>query len=274
MGLDCSNGSSSAIAKSVFDALRAKTYVINNDPDGTNINTNCGSTHIEVLQRFVVEKGLDVGFAYDGDADRCIAVDHRGNIIDGDKIMYVCGKYLREQGRLNGNTVVTTVMSNMGLYKALEREGISYEQTAVGDKYVAENMLENNYSIGGEQSGHIIFSKYSATGDGILTSLMLMEACVEKKTTLCDLAKEMKVYPQILRNVRVADKVAARENPKVKEAVEAAARALGTDGRILVRESGTEPLIRVMVEAGTEEICAEHVDNVVKVIEAEGLIVE
>ena len=274
VGLDCSNGSSSAIAKSVFDALRAKTYVINNDPDGTNINTNCGSTHIEVLQRFVVEKGLDVGFAYDGDADRCIAVDHRGNIIDGDKIMYVCGKYLREQGRLNGNTVVTTVMSNMGLYKALEREGISYEQTAVGDKYVAENMLENNYSIGGEQSGHIIFSKYSATGDGILTSLMLMEACVEKKTTLCDLAKEMKVYPQILRNVRVADKVAARETPKVKEAVEAAARALGTDGRILVRESGTEPLIRVMVEAGTEEICAEHVDNVVKVIEAEGLIVE
>ena len=220
VGLDCSNGSSSAIAKSVFDALRAKTYVINNEPDGTNINTNCGSTHIEVLQRFVVEKGLDVGFAYDGDADRCIAVDHRGNIIDGDKIMYVCGKYLREQGRLNGNTVVTTVMSNMGLYKALEREGISYEQTAVGDKYVAENMLENNYSIGGEQSGHIIFSKYSATGDGILTSLMLMEACVEKKTTLCDLAKEMKVYPQILRNVRVADKVAARENPKVKEAVE------------------------------------------------------
>ena len=274
VGLDCSNGSSSAIAKSVFDALRAKTYVINNEPDGTNINTNCGSTHIEVLQRFVVEKGLDVGFAYDGDADRCIAVDHRGNIIDGDKIMYVCGKYLREQGRLNGNTVVTTVMSNMGLYKALEREGISYEQTAVGDKYVAENMLENNYSIGGEQSGHIIFSKYSATGDGILTSLMLMEACVEKKTTLCDLAKEMKVYPQILRNVLVADKVAARENQKVKEAVETAARALGTDGRILVRESGTEPLIRVMVEAGTEDICAEHVDNVVKVIEAEGLIVE
>ena len=274
VGLDCSNGSSSAIAKSVFDALRAKTYVINDDPDGTNINTNCGSTHIEVLQRYVLEKGLDIGFAYDGDADRCIAVDHRGNIIDGDKIMYVCGKYLKERGRLNGNTVVTTVMSNMGLYKALEKEGIDYEQTAVGDKYVAENMLENNYSIGGEQSGHIIFSKYAATGDGILTSLMLMEACVEKKATLCDLAKEMKVYPQILRNVRVADKIAARENPKVKEAVEAAARALGTDGRILVRESGTEPLIRVMVEAGTEEICAEHVDRVVKVIESEGLIVE
>ena len=274
VGLDCANGSSSAIAKSVFDALRAKTYVINNTPDGTNINTNCGSTHIEVLQRFVVDKGLDIGFAYDGDADRCIAVDHKGNIIDGDKIMYVCGKYLKEQGRLNGNTVVTTVMSNLGLYKALEREDIQYEQTAVGDKYVAENMMENNYSIGGEQSGHIIFSRYAATGDGILTSLMVREACVEKKATLCDLAKEMKVYPQILRNVRVADKKTARENPKVQEAVEAAARALGTDGRILVRESGTEPLIRVMVEAGTEEICAEHVANVVKVMEAEGLIVE
>lgn len=274
VGLDCANGSSSAIAKSVFDALRAKTYVINNDPDGTNINTNCGSTHIEVLQRFVVDKGLDIGFAYDGDADRCIAVDHKGNIIDGDKIMYVCGKYLKEQGRLNGNTVVTTVMSNLGLYKALDREDIQYEQTAVGDKYVAENMMENNYSIGGEQSGHIIFSRYATTGDGILTSLMVMEACVEKKATLCDLAKEMKVYPQILRNVRVADKKTARENPKVQEAVEAAARALGTEGRILVRESGTEPLIRVMVEAGTEEICAEHVTNVVKVMEAEGLIVE
>src|SRR5699024_181828 len=274
VGLDCANGSSSAIAKSVFDALRAKTYVINNTPDGTNINTNCGSTHIEVLQRFVVDKGLDIGFAYDGDADRCIAVDHKGNIIDGDKIMYVCGKYLKEQGRLNGNTVVTTVMSNLGLYKALEREDIQYEQTAVGDKYVAENMMENNYSIGGEQSGHLIVSRYAATGGGILTSRMVMEACVEKKATLCDLAKEMKVYPQILRNVRVADKKTARENPKVQEAVEAAARALGTDGRILVRESGTEPLIRVMVEAGTEEICAEHVANVVKVMEAEGLIVE
>ena len=260
VGLDCSNGSSSAIAKSVFDALRAKTYVINNDPDGTNINRACGSTHI--------------GFAYDGDADRCIAVDHKGNIIDGDKILYVCGKFLKSQGKLNGNTVVTTVMSNMGLYKAFEAEGINYEQTAVGDKYVAENMLENNYSIGGEQSGHVIFSRYAATGDGILTSLMIMEACVEQKATLCDLAKEMKVYPQILRNVRVADKKTARENPKVVEAVEAAARALSTDGRILVRESGTEPLIRVMVEAGTEEICAEHVNNVVRVMEEEGLVVE
>ena len=274
VGLDCSNGSSSAIAKSVFEALQAKTYVIHNDPDGTNINKGCGSTHIEELQRFVVEKGLDIGFAYDGDADRCIAVDHRGNVVDGDKILYVCGKYLKEQGKLKGNTVVTTVMSNMGLYKSLEREGISYEQTAVGDKYVAENMMENGYSIGGEQSGHVIFSRYAQTGDGILTSLMIMEACVEKKATLCDLAKEMKVYPQLLRNVRVADKKTARENSEVVKAVEAAAEALGEDGRILVRESGTEPLIRVMVEAKTDEICREHVENVIKVMEAQGLVVE
>ena len=273
VGLDCANGASSAIAKSVFDALGAKTYVINSDPDGLNINTNCGSTHIEVLQQYVKENALDIGFAYDGDADRCIAVDHRGNIIDGDKIMYVCGKYLKEQGKLNGNTVVTTVMSNMGLYKALEREGMRYEQTAVGDKYVAENMMANNYSIGGEQSGHIIFSRYAATGDGILTSLMVMEACVDKKSTLCDLAKEMKVYPQVLRNVRVADKKTARENPKVVEAVEAAGKALGDSGRILVRESGTEPLIRVMVEAETDELCHQYVDSVVEVMEAEGLIV-
>ena len=274
VGLDCSNGSASSVAKSVFDALGADTYVINDKPDGLNINRGCGSTHIEVLQKYVIDNGLDIGFAYDGDADRCIAVDHRGNIIDGDKIMYVCGKYLKEQGKLNGNTVVTTVMSNMGLYKALEREGMRYEQTAVGDKYVAENMMANNYSIGGEQSGHIIFSRYAATGDGILTSLMVMEACVDKKSTLCDLAKEMKVYPQVLRNVRVADKKTARENPKVVEAVEAAGKALGDSGRILVRESGTEPLIRVMVEAGTEEICAEHVNNVVRVMEEEGLVVE
>ena len=273
VGLDCANGSSSAIAKSVFEALRAKTYVINNEPDGININNGCGSTHIEVLQRYVVENGLDIGFAFDGDADRCIAVDHRGNIIDGDKIMYVCGKYLKDQGKLNKNTVVTTIMSNLGLYKSLEREGINYEQTLVGDKYVAENMMENNYSIGGEQSGHIIFSRYSATGDGILTALMLMEACVENKATLCDLAKEMVVYPQLLRNVRVEDKVAARENPQVQKAVQEVSDELGGDGRILVRESGTEPLIRVMVEAGTDEICHEKVAKVVKVMEAEGLIV-
>ena len=244
VGLDCANGSSSAIAKSVFEALQAKTYVINNQPDGTNINTNCGSTHIEVLQKYVVDNGLDIG------------------------------KYLKEQGRLKDDTVVTTFMSNLGLYKSLEREGMKYEQTAVGDKYVAENMMENGYSLGGEQSGHIIFSRYAATGDGILTSLMVMEACVEKKATLCDLAREMKVYPQLLRNVRVADKKTARENPKVVAAVEEVAKKLGSDGRILVRESGTEPLIRVMVEAGTDELCLENVDHVVKVMESEGLLID
>ena len=274
IGLDCANGSSSSIAKSVYDALGAKTYVISNEPDGVNINTNCGSTHIEKLQAFVKENNLDVGFAYDGDADRCIAVDENGNVVDGDLILYVCGKYLMEQGRLAGNTIVTTVMSNLGLYKACDKVGMKYEQTAVGDKYVAENMMENGYSLGGEQSGHIIFSRYAATGDGILTSLMVMEACVEKKSTLCDLAKEMKVYPQLLRNVRVADKKTARENPKVVAAVETVAKKLGSDGRILVRESGTEPLIRVMVEAGTDEICHENVEYVVQVMESEGLIID
>ena len=274
VGLDCSNGSASSIAKSVFDALRAKTYVINNEPDGTNINTNCGSTHIEVLQKFVKENGLDVGFAFDGDADRCIAVDHEGKAIDGDLIMYICGKYMKEQGKLRNDTIVTTVMSNLGLYKALEREGMRYEQTAVGDKYVCGNMMNNGYSLGGEQSGHIIFSRHASTGDGILTSLMLMEAIVEKKTDLHTLAGEVKIYPQLLKNVRVSDKKTARENPKVVEIVEQVGRDLGADGRILVRESGTEPVIRVMVEASTDQICKEQVARVIKVMEEEGLIVE
>ena len=274
VGLDCSNGSASAIAKSVFDALGAKTYVINNEPDGTNINTNCGSTHIDVLQAFVKEKKLDVGFAYDGDADRCLAVDENGNVVDGDLILYVCGKYLKEQGRLNGNTIVTTVMSNLGLYKACDKVGLKYEKTAVGDKYVYENMLQNNYSLGGEQSGHIIFSKYATTGDGILTSLLLMEVMLEKKQLLGALTEEVKIFPQLLKNVRVADKKTARENPAVIAAVENVAKELGDDGRILVRESGTEPLIRVMVEAATDELCAKYVDGVIDVIRAEGLIVE
>ena len=274
VGLDCSNGSASAIAKSVFDALGAKTYVINNEPDGTNINTNCGSTHIEVLQAFVKEKKLDVGFAYDGDADRCLAVDENGNVVDGDLILYVCGKYLREQGRLNGDTIVTTVMSNLGLYKACDKVGLKYEKTAVGDKYVYENMLQNNYELGGEQSGHIIFSKYATTGDGILTSLMLMEVMLEKKQLLGTLTEEVKIFPQLLKNVRVADKKTARENPAVIAAVDNVAKELGDDGRILVRESGTEPLIRVMVEATTDELCAKYVDGVIDVIRAEGLIVE
>ena len=271
VGLDCSNGSSSSIAKSVFDALGAKTYVINNEPDGTNINTNCGSTHINVLQEYVKENGLDVGFAYDGDADRCIAVDENGNVVDGDRIMYVCGKYLMEQGKLKDNTVVTTIMSNLGLYKACDKIGMKYEQTAVGDKYVYENMLKNGYVLGGEQSGHIIFSKHARTGDGILTSLMVMEAIIEKKQTLGTLADEVKIFPQLLKNVRVKDKKTALDNAAVQAAVEKTAEELGTDGRILVRESGTEPVIRVMVEAASDEICEKYVDSVVKVIESEGL---
>ncbi len=274
IGLDCANGSASAIAKSVFDALGAKTYVINNEPDGTNINTNCGSTHIEVLQAFVKEKKLDVGFAYDGDADRCLAVDENGELVDGDMILYVCGKYLREQGRLNGDTIVTTIMSNLGLYKACDKIGLKYEKTAVGDKYVYENMLQNNFELGGEQSGHIIFSKYATTGDGILTSLMLMEVMLEKKQMLGTLTEEVTIFPQLLKNVRVADKKTARENPAVLAAVAKVAEELGDNGRILVRESGTEPVIRVMVEAETDEICAKYVDGVIDVIQAEGLIVE
>lgn len=273
IGLDCANGSAFAIAKSVFDALGAKTYVINNNPDGTNINTACGSTHIEGLQAHVREKHLDVGFAYDGDADRCLAVDENGNLIDGDLILYVCGKYLMEQGRLNGNTIVTTIMSNLGLYKACDKIGMKYEKTAVGDKYVFENMMKNGYVLGGEQSGHIIFSKYAKTGDGILTSLMLMEVILEKKMTLGKLAEEVKIYPQLLQNVRVADKKTARENPEVIKAIDHVTEVLGDDGRILVRESGTEPVIRVMVEASTDELCAKYVKEVVDVMEKEGLVV-
>lgn len=271
VGLDCANGSASSVAKSVFDALGAKTYVINNEPNGVNINTNCGSTHIEVLQEYVKEKHLNIGFAYDGDADRCIAVDENGNVVDGDRIMYVCGKYLMEQGKLKDNTIVTTIMSNLGLYKACDKIGMKYEQTAVGDKYVYENMLKNGYVLGGEQSGHIIFSKHARTGDGILTSLMVMEAVIEKKQTLGTLADEVKIFPQLLKNVRVKDKKTALDNAAVQAAVEKTAEELGTDGRILVRESGTEPVIRVMVEAASDEICEKYVDSVVKVIESEGL---
>ena len=272
VGLDCANGSASSVAKSVFDALGAKTYVINNEPDGTNINTNCGSTHIEVMQKFVKEKHLDVGFAYDGDADRCIAVDHLGNIINGDLIMYICGKYLMEQGKLEHNTIVTTVMSNLGLYKACDRAGIKYEQTAVGDKYVCENMMANGHSLGGEQSGHIIFSKHATTGDGILTSLMVMEVMIEKKLPLNLLASEVTIYPQLLKNVRVSNKAAARNNAAVKEIIAQVEKELGSDGRILVRESGTEPVIRVMVEAKKDAICKEMVDKVIDVMDKEGLI--
>ena len=271
IGLDCANGSASAIAKNVFDALGAETHVINNTPDGLNINTNCGSTHIEGLQKYVVENHLDVGFAYDGDADRCLAVDSEGKLVDGDKILYVCGKYMKEQGALVNNTVVTTVMSNFGLYKAFEREGISYEKTAVGDKYVYENMSQNGHCLGGEQSGHIIFSKHATTGDGILTSLKLMEVILEKKETLAKLADEVQIYPQVLKNVRVKDKEAAQADRDVQAEVQKVSDALGDTGRILVRPSGTEPLIRVMVEAPTDEICGKYVAQVVEMIEKKGL---
>jgi len=273
VGLDCANGSASTIAKGVFDALGAKTFTIHNEPNGTNINDGCGSTHIEVLQKHVIENKLDVGFAFDGDADRCLAVDDKGNIIDGDLILYICGLYMKERGELNNNTVVTTIMSNFGLYKALEEKGISYVKTAVGDKYVYENMLENDHSIGGEQSGHIIFSKHATTGDGILTSLKIMEVMLEKKTKLSDLIKEVYVYPQLLVNVRVNDKKTAREDNKVQEIIEKVAGELGEEGRILVRESGTEPVIRVMVEAKSHELCKSYVNSVVEVLKQQGHVI-
>ena len=270
VGLDCANGSASAIAKNVFDALGAETHVINNTPDGLNINTNCGSTHIEGLQKYVVENHLDVGFAYDGDADRCLAVDSEGKLVDGDKILYVCGKYMKEQGTLVNNTVVTTVMSNFGLYKAFEREGISYEKTAVGDKYVYENMSQNGHCLGGEQSGHIIFSKNATTGDGILTSLKVMEAMLEKKQSLGKLASEVEIFPQVLKNVKVKDKKAAQDDAAVQAEVAKVTESLGDDGRILLRQSGTEPVVRVMVEAPSLEICEKYVDQVIQVMKTQG----
>jgi len=270
VGLDCANGAASTVAKAVFDALGAKTYVINNEPDGTNINTNCGSTHIEGLQKFVVDNGLDAGFAYDGDADRCLAVDEHGKLVDGDAILYICGKYLKEKGRLNKNTVVTTVMSNLGLYKAFDTEGIDYEKTAVGDKYVYECMIDNGFILGGEQSGHIIFSKNARTGDGVLTSLKLMEVMVENKSSMSDLTRGLSIYPQLLENVRVTSKPEVMSDEDVLAAAKKVEEELGDDGRILLRESGTEPLIRVMVEAKTDELCKKYVDSVVAVIKSKG----
>lgn len=270
VGLDCANGASSTVAKAVFEALGAKTYVIHNDPDGININDNCGSTHIEQLQQLVKDKQLDIGFAYDGDADRCLAVDENGEVIDGDKILYACGCYLSERGELNNNTVVTTVMSNLGLYKALDKKGISYEKTAVGDKYVYENMMEYGHSLGGEQSGHIIFSKYATTGDGVLTSIKLMEVILEKKVKASELFRGLTIYPQLLQNVKVKSKPEAREDEDVIAITKKVEEALGDEGRILIRESGTEPVIRVMVEAATDELCRQYVDDVVQVIKEKG----
>ena len=270
VGLDCANGSSWNIAKSVFDALGAKTYVINASPDGTNINMNAGSTHIEGLCRYVVENGLDVGFAYDGDADRCLCVDEKGNVISGDHILYIYGAYMKERGKLLNNTVVTTVMSNFGLYKAFDELGIGYAKTAVGDKYVYEYMTKNSCRIGGEQSGHIIFSKYASTGDGILTSLKMMEVMMAKKKKMSELAEPLKIYPQVLENIRVTDKKAAQQDSDVQAAVKAVEQELGESGRILVRESGTEPLVRVMVEASDEDVCRRYVDSVINVIRSKG----
>lgn len=274
VGLDCANGSASAIAKSVFDALGAEIHVINSEPNGLNINQDCGSTHIEYLQAYVKEHGLDVGFAYDGDADRCLAVDENGNVVDGDRILYICGKYMKEQGVLRNNKIVTTVMSNLGLYKALDKIGIEYEKTAVGDKYVYENMVQTGNVLGGEQSGHIIFSKYATTGDGILTSLKIMEVMLEKKQSLGKLASEVTILPQLLKNVRVNDKAAALGDPDVQKAAAEVDATLGNDGRLLLRQSGTEPLIRVMVEAETQELCENYVNQVVNVLKAKGHVVE
>lgn len=273
VGLDASNGSAWTLAKAVFDALGAKTHVINAAPDGTNINANCGSTHIEGLQDLVRREHLDVGFAFDGDADRCLCVDEKGEVITGDHILYIYGCYMKDRDKLVGNKVVTTVMSNFGLYKAFDAVGIEYEKTKVGDKYVYECMSENGYRIGGEQSGHIIFSKYATTGDGIITALKMMEVMLAKKKTLSELAAPLVIYPQVLKNIRVTDKTQAQDDADVKAAVEAVANALGADGRILVRESGTEPVVRVMVEAGSTEECEKYVDQVIEVIKSKGYAV-
>ena len=270
VGLDVANGAAWQIAKSVFDALGAKTYVMNDNPDGYNINTDCGSTHIEHLQKFVVEKGLDVGFAYDGDADRCLCVDEKGNVVTGDHILYIYGLYMKERGKLINNKVVTTVMSNFGLYKAFDKVGIEYDKTKVGDKYVYENIVQTGNRIGGEQSGHIIFSKYATTGDGILTSLKMMEVMLAKEKPLSELAAPVVYYPQVLKNVRVKSKPDAQNDPDVQAAVSQVADALGDTGRILVRESGTEPVIRVMVEAESDALCEKYVDQVIDVIKAKG----
>ncbi len=266
VALDCANGASWNVAKSVFDALGATTYVINAEPNGTNINNNAGSTHIEVLSKYVVENGMDIGFAYDGDADRCLCVDEKGNVVTGDHILYVYGRYMKERGKLLNNTVVTTVMSNFGLYKAFDALDINYEKTKVGDKYVYENMIANGHRIGGEQSGHIIFMKYASTGDGILTSLKMMEVMMAKKKKMSELTQDLIIYPQVLKNIKVTDKTLCQNDPKVQEAVRKAAEELGESGRILVRESGTEPLVRVMVEAQSHETCQKLVDSVIEVI--------
>jgi phosphoglucosamine mutase len=271
VGLDCANGSAWMIARSVFEALGAKTYVINAEPNGDNINLDAGSTHIEGLKKFVVDKGLDVGFAYDGDADRCIAVDENGNEVNGDHILYIFASVLRDEGKLVNNTVVTTIMSNLGLYRALRDAGIDYVQTTVGDKYVYENMQQNGHIVGGEQSGHIILSKYATTGDGILTSIKLMEIMVSKKTKLSKLAAPVTIFPQITKNIRVVDKNKPAEDTDVKKLLADIGGKLGESGRILLRKSGTEPVVRVMVEAESREDCEKYSSMVIDLIRTKGL---
>jgi phosphoglucosamine mutase len=270
VGLDCANGSAWNIARCVFEALGAKVEVINAEPDGFNVNKNAGSTHIEGLCQLVKDKKLDVGFAFDGDADRCLCVDEKGNVVTGDHILYICGRYMKERGKLLTNTVVTTVMSNFGLYKAFDELGIEYAKTAVGDKNVYEYMQMHGDRIGGEQSGHIIFSKYATTGDGILTSLKVMEVMLAKKSTLSKLCEPLVMYPQVLINVQVKDKVLAMNDEKVKKVIEKVQNTLGDTGRILVRPSGTEPLVRVMVESPSEKTCQKLADEVVEALKKNG----
>ena len=272
VGLDCANGSAWYIAKTVFEAPGATIVLSGVSPDGTNINKGVGSTHIENLQRLVVEKGLDVGFAFDGDADRCLCVDENGKVVDGDQILYLYGRYLSERGELVHNTVVTTVMSNFGLYKAFDELGIRYEKTPVGDKFVYERMVSGGFSLGGEKSGHIIFSKYATTGDGVLTSLKIMETMIERKSRLSQLVAPMKAYPQVLKNARVYDKEKARADKDVCLVIDKVATELGDSGRVLVRASGTEPMIRIMVEAEKEEICEKYVDEIIHVLQEKGYV--
>ena len=274
IGLDCANGSTWMMAKSVFDALGADTYVISNRPDGLNINVDCGSTHIGQLQKFVLDNKLDVGFAFDGDADRCLAVDEKGNVVNGDHILYVCAKYMQERGTFGNSKVVTTIMSNMGLYKALDELGIGYEKTAVGDKYVAENMRQNGHIIGGEQSGHIIFGRYATTGDGLLTAIKVMECITESKQPLSVLASGMTMYPQKLKNVVVTDKDETLNCEEVKAAVRKVEADLGDEGRVVLRKSGTEPLLRVMVEATSDALCEEKVDEIIAAMQAAGKLIK
>ena len=274
VALDCANGSAWMIAKSVFEALGAETHVINNTPNGVNINADCGSTHIEGLQKYVLDNKMDIGFAFDGDADRCLAVDEKGNLVDGDGILYVYGRHMKDRDKLENNTVVTTIMSNFGLYKAFDAAGINYEKTDVGDKYVYENMRANGHLLGGEQSGHIIFGKYANTGDGILTAIKVMQAVLTQKMPLSKLTQDLEIYPQVLKNVRVQDKERALNDFAVQNVVREVSERLGDQGRILLRKSGTEPVLRVMVEAPTREICEENVDAVIAVMNERGLVVE